>query len=222
MADEKSRAGRNFYGDADILTYLEETHLGKPAPFDDVFRSAGDNEIPTIMVGKSEGKFVGMLLKLAGAKKVVEVGTLAGYSACWIASHLPEDGHLYTFENDPHHAQVATANLKQANLWHKVTILVGPALNNLPSIEEHGPFDAVFLDADKENYHRYTEWAVSHTKTGGLLLGDNSFLFGELVSRQVEAAVNMRKFHELASRYYDCANIPTPDGLLLGVKRSPM
>jgi len=99
-----------------------------------------------------------------------------------------------------------------------VTVVEGAGLDVLPSLEKHGPFDAVFIDADKANYDAYGRWAARNLRKGGLLLGDNAFLFGRLLEKSSEAAA-MRRFHEEAALLFDTVCIPTPDGLLLGVKR---
>jgi caffeoyl-CoA O-methyltransferase len=101
---------------------------------------------------------------------------------------------------------------------NKVEVLVGAGLQVLPSLERHGPFDAVFIDADKENYDGYGRWAARHLRPGGLLLGDNAYLFGELLADDARAAA-MRRFHEEAAAAFDTTCIPTPDGLLLGIRR---
>jgi caffeoyl-CoA O-methyltransferase len=174
--------------------------------------------MPAIQVAPSEGKLLGMLIALAGARRVVEVGTLAGYSALRIARALPEDGKLWSIEYDPRHAAVARASIAAAGLSERVEVLEGPGVEVLARLVPHGPFDAVFIDADKGNYDRYGRWAHANLRSGGLLLGDNAYLFGRLLEDSPEAAA-MRRFHEEAAASFDTVCIPTPDGLLLGVKR---
>ena len=96
---------------------------------------------------------------------------------------------------------------------------VGPALEILPSLGPDAPFDAVFIDADKGNYDGYGRWAARHLRRGGLLLGDNAFYFGKLLDRGDPAAAAMRRFHEEAKDAFDTVCVPTPDGLLLGIRR---
>jgi caffeoyl-CoA O-methyltransferase len=156
---------------------------------------------------------------LAGARKVVEFGTLAGYSAIRMAQALPPDGHLWSLEFDPKHAAIARANLEAAGVADQVTVIVGPALDALPSLAQLGPFDAVFIDADKGNYDRYGAWARMALRTGGLLLGDNAYYFGNLLAEDDAEAAAMRRFHEQAKEAFDTVCLPTPDGLLLGIKR---
>ncbi|MGA7992682.1 MAG: O-methyltransferase, partial [Thermoanaerobaculia bacterium] len=171
-----------------------------------------------IQLGVAEAKAVALLLRLAGAGKVVEVGTLAGYSALVMARALPEDGHLWTIELDARHARVARANLWAAGLSEKVTVLEGAGLDVLPTLEPFGPFDAVFVDADKSSYDGYGRWAARHVRKGGLLIGDNAFLFGRLLEDGEEAAA-MRRFHEEAREHFDTVCLPTLDGLLVGLRR---
>ncbi len=159
-----------------------------------------------------------LLLRLIDARKVVEIGTLAGYSAIHLARALPDSGMLWTIEREPAHADVARKNLRRAGLDGVATVLVGPALDVLPTLEAHAPFDAVFLDADKGNYDRYGRWAARNLRPGGLLLGDNAYFFGDLLDDNPEAAA-MRLWHEESRRQFDTVCIPTPDGLLLGIKR---
>jgi caffeoyl-CoA O-methyltransferase len=174
--------------------------------------------MPSIQVAPSEGKLLELLLRMVGATKVVELGTLAGYSAIRLARALPADGRLWTIELDTAHAEVARARVAAAGLSSRVEVCVGRGVDVLPTLEAHGPFCAVFIDADKESYDVYGRWAARHVRKGGVLLGDNSFLFGQLLDDSPRAAV-MRRFHEEARAAFDTVNIPTPDGLLLGLKR---
>jgi caffeoyl-CoA O-methyltransferase len=217
MADRDSRAGAR-YADPDILEYVERVHAAHDTGLAAAFAAPDREQMPAIQVGQSEGRLIEVLLHLVGARRVVEVGTLAGYSAIRCARAVGESGRVYTLEVDPKHAAVARANIDDAGFGGRVEVLLGEARTVLPTIEEHGPFDAVFIDADKENYDSYGRWAASNVRPGGLLLGDNAFLFGSLMA-DTPAARSMRRFHEEAARAFDTVCIPTPDGLLLGVKR---
>ena len=174
--------------------------------------------MPAIQVAPSEGKLIGVLIALAGARRVVEVGTLAGYSALRIAHALPAGGKLWSIEYDPRHAAVARRTIAEAGLSERVEVLEGAGLDVLARLTSEGPFDAMFIDADKGNYDRYGRWAREHLRTGGLLLGDNAYFFGRLLEDGPEALV-MRRFHEEAAAHFDTVCIPTPDGLLMGIKR---
>ncbi len=217
MADDNSRAGTSYMG-REVLEWTNLVH----APNDTSLAAAFDTPrlagIPAIHVGASEGKLLSMLLSLISARKVVEIGTLAGYSAIHLARGIGPEGHVWSIEYEPKHAELARKNLVAAGLDSRVTVEVGAGLEVLPRLEGYGPFDAVFIDADKGNYDHYGRWAARNVRRGGLLLGDNSFFFGNLLEDSPSAAA-MRRFHEESRATFDTVNIPTPDGLLLGVRR---
>jgi predicted O-methyltransferase YrrM len=217
MADRDSRAGLS-YATREILDWLAKTHASHDAAAARAFDAPALHGMPAIQLGASEAKAVALLLRLADARKVVEVGTLAGYSALVMARALPEDGHVWTVEFDPKHASVARVNLEAAGLGSKVTVLEGAGLAVLPTLEPLGPFDAVFVDADKRNYDGYGRWAARNVRKGGLLIGDNAFLFGRLLEDSEEASA-MRRFHEEAAETFDTACLPTLDGMLVGLRR---
>lgn len=218
MADSDSRAGSR-YATPEVTRWVDELHAAHDAGLERAFLAPELNGMPAIQVGIAEGKLLNLLLRMISAKKVVEFGTLAGYSALRMARALPEDGHLWSLEFDPRHAAIARDNLAAAGLAEKVTVLVGPALDALPALEAHGPFDAVFIDADKGTYDRYGAWAAKALRPGGLLLGDNAYYFGNLLDEGNNDAAAMRRFHQQAQAAFDTVCIPTPDGLLLGIKR---
>lgn len=217
MADQDSRAGTRYSNPA-ILAYVDRLHAPHDAALEAAFTAPEREGLPAIQVGPSDGKLIELLLKLAGAKKVVEVGTLAGYSALRILAALPPDGHLWTIELEPKNAEIARRIFEQAGHGGRVTVLVGAGLDMLPALEAHGPFDAMFVDADKISYAEYGRWAARHLRPGGLLLGDNAYLFGELMDDSDRGRA-MRTFHEEAARAFDTVCAPTPDGLLVGIKR---
>jgi caffeoyl-CoA O-methyltransferase len=216
MADDDSRAGSR-YATRPILDWCAQTHVPHDAALARAF--ATPEGVPAIMVGPSEGQLLHLLLTLVGAKKVVEVGTLVGYSTIHMARALAPGGHLWSIEFDPKHAAIARDNIAAAGLADRVTVVEGAGVDMLPTLEQHGPFDAVFIDADKVNYDRYGAWAMTHLRPGGIVLGDNSFLFGELLEESDRGRA-MRAFHELVAKSCDSVNIPSPDGLVLGIKRS--
>ena len=180
-----------------------------------------DNQgLPQINVSPNEGRLLYILARMAGARKILELGILGGFSTINLARALPEGGKLISLEYLQKNADVARSNIDYAGLGDKVEIRVGAGLDLLPQLVEEGagPFDLFFIDADKENYAAYGRWAARNVRAGGLLIGDNVFLFRELLDDTPRAA-EMRRFHEEARAAFDTVAIPTPDGLLLGIKR---
>lgn len=217
MSDPGSRQGHG-YATPGILRWLDALHAPHDAALQRAFDAPGRHRMPPIQLGVSEARLLELLLGIVGARRVVEIGTLAGYSAIRIARALPMRGRLWTIEAEPKHAAVARENLAAAGVADRITVLEGAALGVLPSLERDAPFDAVFIDADKGNYDAYGRWAAKALRPGGLLLADNVYLFGKLMGKSAEAAA-MRRFHEESARAFDTVCISTPDGLLLGVKR---
>jgi caffeoyl-CoA O-methyltransferase len=215
MADDTSRSGGR-YSSQTILDYVNRVHVPHDGGLAQAFTVP--EGVPAIQVGPSEGKLLHLLLRLAGARKIVEVGTLVGYSAIHMARALPPGGHLWSVEFEPRHAEIARANLANAQLSGVVTVHVGAARDVLPTLAKHGPFDAVFIDADKVNYDHYGRWALANLRQGGLVLGDNAYLFGELMEDSDRGRA-MRAFHELVAEGCDSVCVPTPDGLVVGIKK---
>ena len=131
-----------------------------------------------INISPNEGRLLQLLISLGGVKSVVEIGTLYGSSSLWMAEALPEDGHIYTFEVQEANALMAQKFFNQSPFKQKITLIEGLALDNLQKISHKAPFDMVFIDANKGNYIDYFNWAYEHVKKGGLIVGDNTFLFG--------------------------------------------
>jgi caffeoyl-CoA O-methyltransferase len=215
MADVVSRAGER-YTSPGILEFVNRVHAPHDAGLARAF--AVPDGIPAIQVGPSDGKLIALLLRLVRATKVVEVGTLVGYSAIHMARALAPGGHLWSVEFEPRHAEVARANLAAAGVADRVTVVVGAGRDVLPTLAPHAPLDAVFIDADKVNYDHYGRWAIDHLRPGGLVLGDNAYLFGELLDDSDRGRA-MRGFHELVAANCDSVCAPTPDGLVIGIKR---
>jgi predicted O-methyltransferase YrrM len=219
MADPDSRKGAR-YADAAILEWAAKVHAPHDAALEAAFRADETDGLPAIQVGPSEGKVLYMLAKMIGARAIVEVGTLGGYSAIWLARALPSDGKLYTLEIEPRYADVARRNLEAAGVSDRVEVLVGDARETLEQLESAGPFCMMFVDADKAGYPEYGRYAAAHLREGGLLVGDNAYLFGDLLAAENPTARSMRAFHEEMRKSFDSVCIPTPDGLALGIKMS--
>lgn len=218
MADANSRQGKG-YSDEAIREFVDKAHAPHDAHLQAAYDAPSLNGMPSIQVGPGEGKTLALLLRMIGARRVVEVGTLAGYSATWMARALPDDGHLWSIELDPKHADVAQKNLAAAGLKERVTVIEGPAVGVLEILEKHGPFDAVFIDADKGNYDQYGRWAAKNLRPGGLIVADNAYYFGGLMEDTPEAA-SVRRFHLETAKAFDSVCIPTPDGLVVGLKKA--
>jgi predicted O-methyltransferase YrrM len=132
-------------------------------------------ELPSIAVTATQGKFLQLLAQIQGARTILEIGTLGGYSTIWLARALPEDGRLISLEYSAKHAEVAARNIARAGLDRLVEVRVGPALESLPKLADENPppFDVVFIDADKVNNPNYVEWALRLTSAGSLIIVDN-------------------------------------------------
>jgi predicted O-methyltransferase YrrM len=151
-------------------------HLLEPdTVLDSALRDSDAAGLPPIAVTAPQGKLLHLLMRIAGARTVLELGTLGGYSTIWLARALPADGCLLTLEANPDYAKVAQANIARAGLDAIVEMRIGPALDTLPQLaaEGRGPFDAIFIDADKQNYPGYFEWALKLSRPGTLIIGDN-------------------------------------------------
>lgn len=173
------------------LFALVENYISKlVAQEDDVLqavnRSIEQADMPQISISASQGKFLQLLAKLIQAGKILELGTLAGYSTIWLARALPKDGKLISIEYDEKHAAVALTNIKKAHLQERVDIRVGKALDILPQIEEkkEGPFDLIFIDADKPPYFEYFEWAIKLARPGTLIIADNVIREGKVLDAE--------------------------------------
>ena len=149
--------------------------------------------MPAIAVSPAQGKLLHLLARTLGARRILEVGTLGGYSAIWLARALPEGGRLVTLEIDPRHAEVARANLERAGLASKAEVRVGPALETLPLLagEGAGPFDLSFIDADKASNADYLGWAIELSRDGSLIVIDN-VVRGGTVADGASADANVR------------------------------
>jgi predicted O-methyltransferase YrrM len=159
----------------DVDRYFSEKLVASDEALDGAQRAAKEAGLPPISVSAAQGKLLQVLVQLHNAKKVLEIGTLGGYSAIWMARALPEDGRLISLEIDPKHAEVAEASLARAGVGDKVEIRIGAAIDTLPKLAEEGvgPFDLVFIDADKASNADYFSWAVKLSRKGTMIIVDN-------------------------------------------------
>jgi caffeoyl-CoA O-methyltransferase len=185
-----------------LLARLDNYIEGRFAPQDEALEAALRESrragLPPIQVSPNEAKLLQLLAEMVGARRILEVGTLGGYSAIHFGRALPEDGTLISLEIDERHAEVARKNVERAGLSSKVEIRVGDARELLARITENaeGPFDVVFIDADKEGYPEYLEWALKLTRHGSLILGDNTIRGGSILDPRDDSARATSEFNE--------------------------
>ncbi|NYT39919.1 O-methyltransferase [Sphingomonas sp. R-74633] len=155
--------------------YIVDHLLDEDSALDAALEANAANGLPAIDVSAAQGKMLQLFARMAGARRILEVGTLGGYSTIWLAGALPEDGKLVTLELEPHHAEVARANLAQAGLADRCEVRTGPAVDNLAAMIGAGeaPFDLVFVDADKPSNVAYLQAAMRLTRPGSVLVFDN-------------------------------------------------
>lgn len=142
--------------------YYEDLLIGRDPVLEETLRASAAAGLPEIAVAPNQGRFLMLLAIATGARKILEIGTLGGYSTTWLARALPEGGRLVTLEYAPKHAEVARRNIARAGLADRVEVIVGPAVESLPKLVEEGagPFDLVFIDADKQGYPDYLDWSL--------------------------------------------------------------
>jgi caffeoyl-CoA O-methyltransferase len=209
--------------DADALSrYCRELFAPEDAVLTGIRERQAALGLPAINISAEQGKLLHVLLRAIGAKRVLEVGALAGYSGVWLARALPVDGRFTTIEKDPKHVRLTRQAFAEAGLEGRATVLEGAALDVFPTLTPG--FDAVFVDADKEPLAQYFEWAVKLLRLGGLLLFDNAFRHGCVVDptdRTLETE-GVRTFNRLAATDQRLASaiVPIRDGLVVAVKRS--
>lgn len=208
---------------ADRLDYIRQLFAQETPAMQAARAAAAAENQDNISLHPEEGKLLQMLAQLSGATKIVEIGTFYGYSALWLAAGLAPGGHLWTLEKDA----ARSARAREFIGHHPaITMVGGDALASLAALESHGPFDMVFIDADKLNYARYLDWADMHVRKDGLIVGDNTFLFDavwkdEPVERVRDTARQaMRDFNKrLADPLrYRGIMLPTGEGLTIAQK----
>ena len=183
--------------------------------------------LPQIHLAKTDARHLEVLCQLVKPLKAVEVGTLAGYSGVCLSRGLAPEGKLYTFEFDSKHAAVARETFRLRGLQDRIELIEGPAQNGLDGIESEGPFDFIFIDADKTGYPAYLEWATRNVRDGGMLVADNTFAWG-LIDQQIypDAATHekveaLRLFNRsiFESDSWRATFLPTGEGLIVAVRQ---
>lgn len=161
--------------------YVNEKLIGSDAVLEAVRKASLDAGLPDIAVAPNQGRLLHLLARMQKATRILEIGTLGGYSTIWLARALPEDGRLITLEADPKHATVATANIASTGLADKVDLRLGKALDTLPDLIDHAPFDLIFIDADKVRIPDYFTWALKLSRQGTLIVVDNVIRDGHVI-----------------------------------------
>jgi caffeoyl-CoA O-methyltransferase len=177
QSDNSTQQLDQLRSEAQQRAEIETALNGLFAPEDDALRAAltagREADMPTIQISPLQGRLLQVLAAACGARKILEIGALAGYSSIWLARALPSDGRLISLEMSEKHAGVARASLSRAGLSDRAEVRVGPAIEALPTLVDEAPFDLVFIDADKPGYPAYLEWALKLTRPGSIIVADN-------------------------------------------------
>ncbi|HEV2989540.1 MAG TPA: O-methyltransferase [Candidatus Angelobacter sp.] len=183
--------------------YITDLLAPSDPALDAALQSSAAAGLPAINVAPNQGKFLMLLAQIQGARNILEIGTLGAYSTIWLARALPADGHLITLEADPKHAEVARANIIRAGLAQIVEVRLGPAQETLPRLiaEGAGPFDMIFIDADKPGYPDYFTWSLKLSRRGTVIVADNVIRDGAVIDPASEdpRVQGMRRFNELVA-----------------------
>ena len=183
--------------------YIADLLLPPDPVLEAALQASSNAGLPSIAVSPTQGKFLQLLALAQGARAILEIGTLGGYSTIWLARALPAGGRLVTLEFDPRHAAVARDNIAAAGFAGIVEIRLGLALETLPQLAAEGgaPFDFIFIDADKDNYPGYFEWALQLSRPGTIILADNVVRNGAVIDAASSdpRVQGVRRFHELVA-----------------------
>lgn len=203
-------AYRELLGDID--SYIEGLFAPPDEALERALRRSEEAGLPEIQVSLNQGKLLRLLAEISGARRVLEIGTLGGYSAIHFARGLPDNGILISLELDEHHAQVARDNIEYAGLSGRVEILVGEARELLAAMVESGttPFDLIFIDADKEGYPEYLEWSLKLSRPGSLILADNAIRGGGVLKPDDDSMRATREFNASLAKHPRLSGIVLP------------
>ena len=184
--------------------YLDKMLIPSDSTLKDALATASKAKLPEIQVSSLEGKLLHLLARIMGARNILEIGTLGGYSTIWMASALPEGGRIITLEANPKHAEVALNNFARSGVENKVELRLGKALDTLPKIatEGIGPFDLFFIDADKSNMPAYFEWSLKLARVGSVIIADNVVREGAVLDPKSKDAdvQGVRRFLEMVGK----------------------
>ena len=180
----------------EVDSYLTEALLAPDPALDAALADSQAGGLPAINVAPNQGKLLMLLAQMAGARRILEIGTLGGYSTIWLARALPPEGRLVTLEYAPRHAEVARKNIARAGFERQVEVKVGAAIDTLPGLD--GPFDFIFIDADKTGYPDYFLWSLKLARPGTVIVADNVVRAGKVLDPQGDAnALGVRRMYEL-------------------------
>jgi caffeoyl-CoA O-methyltransferase len=197
---------------------IEEAIARLFATEDDALRQtterAREQGLPSIQISPLQGKLLQVLARACQARKILEIGALAGYSGIWLARSLPADGRLITLEIDEKHANVVRESFRQAQVEDRTEVRVGPALETLPQLVDEGPFDLIFIDADKDAYPQYLTWAIRLARSGSIIVADNCVLGGDGLGNVQDSAnqrgAGARAYNQMASSDPSLCSIALP------------
>ncbi len=185
---------------SEVDEYIEDRLLVPDPALEEALRASAREGLPPIAVTPAQGKLLHLLVRIHGARRILELGTLGGYSSIWLARALPSDGMLITLELSEHYARVASANIERAGVGELVEVRAGAALDSLEELIAAGgePFDMVFIDADKQSTPEYFTRALELVRAGSVIVVDNAVRGGALADPDTEdpGARGMRRFHE--------------------------
>lgn len=203
-----------------LSQYVSERFAQEDEVLQYVRRQTAAHGLPLINLEANEARLIQLLVRLSATERVVEVGTLAGYSGIWIARALPDHGKLVTIEVSSVHANLARAHFERAGLAHKVTVLQGAGVQMLPQLEAEAPWDLMFIDADKVNYPNYLAWAAENLRVGGAVLADNAFWQGRILNPESEDDHGLVAFNRMLAEHpqFESTIIEVGDGIALGIK----
>lgn len=204
-----------------IDAYITEQFAEEDNVLREIQNTITENEMPAISLQAHEGRLLQFFAELIGAKKVVEIGTLAGYSATWLARGLPEDGRVYTLEANSKHAAVARANFVTAGLDHKIEIREGTGRELLADLVDEAPFDLLFMDADRPSYLYYLDWAYENLRPGGLVTTHNALQGGRILNPEREWDHAMVAFNQHLAQdpRFSAFLLHIGDGLMVARKK---
>jgi predicted O-methyltransferase YrrM len=187
-----------------VDAYLADHLIAKDKVLDAALRESEKAGLPAIQVTPLQGRMLAIFARMVGARRILEVGTLGGYSTIWLARALPNDGRLITLEAAAKHAKVARKNLKRAGVLDRVELHEGPALDTLPKLQAEGggPFDFIFLDADKEHNAEYFEWSLKLARPGTVIVTDNVVREGDVLNAKSDdpSVKGTRRFFEAVAK----------------------